>query len=163
MSIGKSGLYLEDGSPNFTTVAAYATLNNKTVNIANAYEVENFDFSGTRKFDQKTGYHSQSFLTIPMKDHESKVIGVLQLINAIDVYTGAIVPFSIANQTLVESLASQAAVAMTNHHLIEGLKGLFEAFIELIADVIDQNTLYWRVLSTRTRVDHDAYSGFNGC
>jgi HD-GYP domain-containing protein (c-di-GMP phosphodiesterase class II) len=140
MSIGKSGLYLEDGSPNFTTVAAYATLNNKTVNIANAYEVENFDFSGTRKFDQKTGYHSQSFLTIPMKDHESKVIGVLQLINAIDVDTGAIVPFSIANQTLVESLASQAAVAMTNHHLIEGLKGLFEAFIELIADVIDQKS-----------------------
>jgi len=46
-------LYLEDGSPNLTTVAAYATLNNKTVNIANAYEVENFDFSGTRKFDQK--------------------------------------------------------------------------------------------------------------
>lgn len=135
-------LYLEDGSPNLTTVAAYATLNNKTVNIANAYEVENFDFSGTRKFDQKTGYHSQSFLTIPMKDHESKVIGVLQLINATDADTGAIVPFSIANQTLVESLASQAAVAMTNHHLIEGLKGLFEAFIELIADAIDQKSPY---------------------
>jgi len=135
-------LYLEDGSPNLTTVAAYATLNNKTVNIANAYEVENFDFSGTRKFDHKTGYHSQSFLTIPMKDHESKVIGVLQLINATDADTGAIVPFSIANQTLVESLASQAAVAMTNHHLIDGLKGLFEAFIELIADAIDQKSPY---------------------
>ncbi|MDP2153612.1 MAG: HD domain-containing phosphohydrolase [Methylotenera sp.] len=135
-------LYLDDGSPNLTTVAAYATLNNKTVNIPNAYEVENFDFSGTRKFDQKTGYHSQSFLTIPMKDHESKVIGVLQLINATDADTGGIVPFSIANQRLVESLASQAAVAMTNHHLIEGLKSLFEAFIELIADAIDQKSPY---------------------
>jgi HD-GYP domain-containing protein (c-di-GMP phosphodiesterase class II) len=135
-------LYLEDGSPNLTTVAAYATLNNKTVNIANAYEVGNFDFSGTRKYDLKTGYHSQSFLTIPMKDHESKVIGVLQLINATDANTGAIVPFSIANQRLVESLASQAAVAMTNHYLIEGLKSLFEAFIELIADAIDQKSPY---------------------
>jgi len=67
---------------------------------------------------------------------------VLQLINAIDTDTGAIIPFSIANQTLVESLASQAAVAMTNHHLIEGLKGLFEAFIELIADAIDQKSPY---------------------
>jgi HD-GYP domain-containing protein (c-di-GMP phosphodiesterase class II) len=67
---------------------------------------------------------------------------VLQLINATDADTGAIVPFSIANQTLVESLASQAAVAMTNHHLIEGLKGLFEAFIELIADAIDQKSPY---------------------
>ena len=135
-------LYLTDGSPNLTTVAAYATLQDQTVNIANVREVDSFDFSGTRKFDEKTGYHSQSFLTIPMKDHESKVIGVLQLINAIDTETGAIIPFSIANQTLVESLASQAAVAMTNHHLIEGLKGLFEAFIELIADAIDQKSPY---------------------
>lgn len=135
-------LYLEDGSPNLTTVAAYATLNNKTVNIENAYEAENFDFSGTRKFDQKTGYHSQSFLTIPMKNHESEVIGVLQLINAIDIDTHEIIPFSLANQSLVESLASQAAVAMTNHNLIEGLKGLFESFIELIADAIDQKSPY---------------------
>lgn len=135
-------LYLPDGSPNLTTVAAYATLQDQTVNIANVREVDNFDFSGTRKFDEKTGYHSQSFLTIPMKDHESKVIGVLQLINATDVDTGAIIPFSIAHQTLVESLASQAAVAMTNHHLIDGLKGLFEAFIELIADAIDQKSPY---------------------
>ncbi|ACT47415.1 HD domain-containing phosphohydrolase [Methylotenera mobilis] len=135
-------LYLADGSPNLTTVAAYATLQDQTVNIANVREVDSFDFSGTRKFDEKTGYHSQSFLTIPMKDHESKVIGVLQLINATDVDTGAIIPFSIGHQTLVESLASQAAVAMTNHHLIDGLKGLFEAFIELIADAIDQKSPY---------------------
>lgn len=135
-------LYLEDGSPNLTTVAAYATLNDKTVNIENAYEAQNFDFTGTRKFDQKTGYHSESFLTIPMKNHEAEVIGVLQLINAIDIDTQEIIPFSAANQSLVESLASQAAVAMTNQNLIEGLKGLFEAFIELMAEAIDQKSPY---------------------
>ena len=135
-------LYLEDGSPNLTTVAAYATLNDKTVNIENAYLAKDFDFTGTRKFDEKTGYHSQSFLTIPMKNHEAEVIGVLQLINAIDIDTQQIIPFSAANQSLVESLASQAAVAMTNHNLIEGLKGLFEAFIELIAEAIDQKSPY---------------------
>lgn len=135
-------LYLEDGSPNLTTVAAHATLNSKTINIANAYEIEQFDFSGTRKFDEKTGYRSQSFLTIPMKNHEEEVIGVLQLINAIDIETGEIIPFSQANQSLVESLASQAAVAMTNHNLIEDFKNLFEAFIELIADAIDQKSPY---------------------
>ncbi len=135
-------LYLADGSPNLTTVAAYATLNDKTVNIENAYEALNFDFSGTRKFDEKTGYHSQSFLTIPMKNHEAEVIGVLQLINAIDPETKKIIPFSVSNQSLVESLASQAAVAMTNHNLIEGLKGLFESFVELIAEAIDQKSPY---------------------
>ncbi|MEQ1767326.1 MAG: GAF domain-containing protein, partial [Methylotenera sp.] len=135
-------MYLEDGSQNLTTVAAYATLNDKTVNIENAYLTQDFDFTGTRKFDEKTGYHSQSFLTIPMKNHEEEVIGVLQLINAIDVDTHEIIPFSLANQSLVESLASQAAVAMTNHDLIEGLKGLFEAFIELMAEAIDQKSPY---------------------
>ena len=53
----------------------------QTVNIADAYTAEGFDFSGTRKFDKKTGYRSQSFLTVPMKNHENEIIGVLQLIN----------------------------------------------------------------------------------
>jgi len=135
-------LYFEDGQPNLTTVASHATLNNKTINISDAYQTESFDFSGTRKFDEKTGYRSQSFLTIPMKNHESEVIGVLQLINAIDIDSGEIIPFSLANQSLVESLASQAAVAMTNQNLIAGLKDLFESFIELIADAIDQKSPY---------------------
>ncbi|MDP2070044.1 HD family phosphohydrolase [Methylotenera sp.] len=135
-------MYLEDGSPNLTTVVAYATLNDKTVNIENVYQTRDFDFTGTRKYDEKTGYHSQSFLTIPMKNHEEEVIGVLQLINAIDIDTQEIIPFSQANQSLVESLASQAAVAMTSQNLIEGLKALFEAFIELIAEAIDQKSPY---------------------
>ena len=50
-------LYLQDGSPNLTTVAAYATLQDQTVNIENVYETQAFDFSGTRMFDQKAGYH----------------------------------------------------------------------------------------------------------
>ncbi len=135
-------MYLEDGQPNLTTVAVYAALNDQTVNIENSYLVQDFDFSGTRKFDQSTGYRSQSFLTIPMKNHESEVIGVLQLINAIDANTQEIIPFSAEIQSLVESLASQAAVAMTNHNLIEGLKGLFESFIELMAEAIDQKSPY---------------------
>jgi HD-GYP domain-containing protein (c-di-GMP phosphodiesterase class II) len=135
-------LYLEDGKPNINMVAAYTVLNDSTVNIADAYEAIGFDFSGTRKFDQNTGYRSKSFLTIPMKNHENEIIGVLQLINAIDPVSGEIIPFSKANQQLVESLASQAAVALTNYNLIEGLKNLFEAFIELIADAIDEKSPY---------------------
>jgi HD-GYP domain-containing protein (c-di-GMP phosphodiesterase class II) len=135
-------LYLEDHAPNVNMVAAYAVLNGCTINIKNAYEEIGFDFSGTRKFDEQTGYRSRSFLTIPMKNHENEIIGVLQLINAIDPDTKQIIPFSQENQRLVESLASQAAVALTNHNLIEGLKNLFEAFIELIADAIDEKSPY---------------------
>ncbi|HEY3326778.1 MAG TPA: HD domain-containing phosphohydrolase [Novimethylophilus sp.] len=135
-------LYREDGSANTNMVAAYSVLNDTTINIEDAYKAEGFDFSGTRKFDQNTGYRSKSFLTIPMKNHEKEIIGVLQLLNAIDPATGKVIPFSAAHQQLAESLASQAAVALTNHNLIEGLKDLFESFIELIADAIDEKSPY---------------------
>ena len=135
-------IYLEDGKPNTNMVAAYSVVNAKTVNIADAYLTEGFDFSGTRKFDEKTGYRSKSFLTVPMKNHENEIIGVLQLINAIDPLTKQIIAFSESHQRLVESLASQAAVALTNHNLIDGLKHLFESFIKLIADAIDEKSPY---------------------
>ena len=135
-------VYLEDGKPNTNMVAAYSVVNAKTVNIPDAYLTEGFDFSGTRKFDEKTGYRSKSFLTVPMMNHEDEIIGVLQLINAIDPLTKEIIPFSESHQRLVESLASQAAVALTNHNLINGLKDLFESFIKLIADAIDEKSPY---------------------
>ena len=135
-------VYLEDGKPNTNMVAAYSVVNAKTVNIPDAYLTEGFDFSGTRKFDEKTGYRSKSFLTVPMMNHEDEIIGVLQLINAIDPLSKEIIPFSESHQRLVESLASQAAVALTNHNLINGLKALFESFIKLIADAIDEKSPY---------------------
>src|SRR5262245_38729242 len=101
----------KDGKPNHSMVAPYCALTGKTVNIADAYSAEGFDFSGTRAFDQKTGYRSKSFLSVPMRNYERQIIGVLQLINAMDPATGEIVPFSASDQRLAESLASQAAVA----------------------------------------------------
>ena len=135
-------LYDAEGTPNTRMVAAYSVLNRRTVNIPDAYEAEGFDFSGTRAFDKQTGYRSKSFLTIPLKDHEDEIIGVLQLINKIDPNSGQVTPFSEADQRLAESLASQAAVAMTNKRLIEELRRLFEAFIQIIASAIDEKSPY---------------------
>ncbi|MFW5431965.1 MAG: HD domain-containing phosphohydrolase [Methylophilaceae bacterium] len=135
-------LYLKDKQPNINMVAATAVLIDKTINIEDAYEADGFDFSGTRQFDKKMAYRSKSFLTVPMKNHENEIIGVLQLINAIDPTTKEIISFSSSHERLVESLASQAAVAMTNQNLIGGLKDLFESFIKLIADAIDEKSPY---------------------
>jgi HD-GYP domain-containing protein (c-di-GMP phosphodiesterase class II) len=123
-------------------VAAYAALTGKTVSIADAYTEEGFDFSGTQKFDKKTGYRSKSFLTVPMRNHEGEIIGVLQLINRQDPETRDIVPFSQADQRLAESLASQAAIALTNRQLINQLEQLFESFIHLINTAIDEKSPY---------------------
>ena len=135
-------LYNEAGQPNSSAVVAYAVLQDKTVNIEDAYTAEGFDFTGTRFFDQKNNYRSQSFLTVPMKNHENEIIGVLQLINAQDPATGTIVPFSREDQHLVESLASQAAIALTNRQLINQLEELFESFIKLINIAIDEKSPY---------------------
>ena len=135
-------LYRENGEPNNSLVAAYSAIHAETVNIADAYVAEGFDFSGTRKFDQVTGYRSKSFLTVPMKNHDNEIIGVLQLINAIDQDTGLVGEFSHADQRLAESLASQAAVALTNRFLVNQLQELFEAFISLINLAIDEKSPY---------------------
>jgi len=135
-------LRTESGEPNNSMVAAYAAIHQETVSIADAYEAEGFDFSGTRKFDERTGYRSQSFLTVPMKNHENAVIGVLQLINAIDPDSGKVASFSSADQRLAESLASQAAIALTNRQLINQLERLFESFIQLINVAIDEKSPY---------------------
>ena len=131
-----------DGEPNHSMVAAHAALTGKTVNIADAYGAEGFDFSGTRAFDAKTGYRSKSFLTVPMRNHEHETIGVLQLINAADPRSGEIVAFSASDQRLAESLASQAAIVLSNRQLINQLEQLFESFINLINSAIDEKSPY---------------------
>jgi HD-GYP domain-containing protein (c-di-GMP phosphodiesterase class II) len=132
----------KDGKPNNSMIAAHAALTGKTVSIPDAYTAEGFDFTGTRAFDSKTGYRSKSFLTVPMKNHENEIIGVLQLINAKDPVSGEIGAFSSSDQRLAESLASQAAIALTNRMLINQLEQLFESFIKLINTAIDEKSPY---------------------
>jgi HD-GYP domain-containing protein (c-di-GMP phosphodiesterase class II) len=135
------GLYDKDGNPNHKNVASHCALTGTTVDIADAYDVDKFDFSGTKAFDAKTGYRSASFLTVPLKNHDGEVGGVLQLINARD-EAGRVVPFSDDVSPMIEALASQAAVALDNARLIEAQKALFKAFIQLIAGAIDAKSPY---------------------
>ena len=135
-------LYTDDGEPNNSMIAAYVGLTGETVNIKDAYKAKGFDFSGTKMFDEKTGYHSQSFLTVPLKNHEDEIIGVLQLLNAQKPKSNTIISFKSDIQTMVEALASQAAVAITNKNLIKDLENLFESFIKLIASAIDAKSPY---------------------
>ena len=130
------------GNPNHNNVASHSAISRETVNIPDAYTAQGFDFSGTKKFDGATGYRSQSFLTVPMLDHEDQVIGVLQLINAQDRNNGAIVPVSNDDHQLLESLASQAAIALSNRRLIAQLEELFESFIRMINTAIDDKSPY---------------------
>ncbi|MFH7319106.1 HD domain-containing phosphohydrolase [Desulfurivibrio sp. D14AmB] len=131
-----------DGAPNHANVSSSVAMTGKIVNIPDVYQAEGYDFSGTKQFDAGTGYRSQSMLVIPMRNKEREVIGVLQLINALSPESGRPIPFPAENVDLVASLASQAAVAITNVRLYRDLELLFDAFIQAIATAIDEKSPY---------------------
>ena len=134
-------LYDAEGAPNRKNVSAYAAVSAMPVNIADAYDDPNFDFTGTKAFDARTGYRSTSFLTVPLKNHADEVIGVLQLINALDEHC-KVIPFSAEITPLVVTLASQAAMTLDNQMLLDAQKRLLLAFIQLLAGAIDAKSPY---------------------
>lgn len=130
-----------DGVPNNQQIVSNAALSGQTLNIRDAYDSTEFDFSGTKKFDEGTGYRTKSVLTVPLKNSQDDVIGVLQLLNAQDT-DGTVIEFSEEIQPLIEALASQAAVALDNAILIEAQENLLDSFITLMARAVDAKSPY---------------------
>ncbi len=135
-------LFDEAGNPIHSSIVAYSATTGKTVNVKDAYTEVGFDFTGAKNFDKTTGYRTKSVLSVPLKNHENDIVGVMQLINATDKKSGKVVTFSSDMQQQIESLASQGAVALTNKRLVAELKNLFESFIKLIATAIDKKSPY---------------------
>ena len=104
----------ETGEPNLNNIATHCAVIGQTINIADAYDHEHYDFSGTRNFDEKTGYRSKSFVTVPLKSQTNRIIGVLQMINALS-SDGRVIEFDPQMQQLIESLATLAAAALEHH------------------------------------------------
>lgn len=122
-------------------ICAYTVLKGKSLNIADVYKSSEFDFSGPIKYDEITGYHTGSMLTIPLVNQEDETVGVMQLINAMD-EQGNIVEFSPEIERVILSLASQAAIAMTNIKYMEEIKNQMWSFTEAMAEAIDARTPY---------------------
>lgn len=135
-------LYGENGEPNLKNVVCYSYHYNKTINIDDAYDSVHFDFTGTKAFDQKNNYRSKSFLSIPLNNHQGEIIGILQLINALDPETKEIISFDSVSQRFAEALASQAATVLTKQQLIIDLENMFDSMIKLLASAIDEKSPY---------------------
>ncbi len=142
MKMSSVPLYLPDGTKNLSNVASCVYHTNNTINIADAYNDQQFDFSGTKKFDQQNNYYSKSFLAVPMRNHEGDTVGVLELINALDADTHDIIAFSDFAQRYTETLASLAATVLTKQQLTNDLEQMFETLIQLIATAIDEASPY---------------------
>ena len=104
----------EDGAPNLHNVASAAANSGESINIQDAYTSTRYDFSGTKAFDERSGYRSTSFLTVPLKNHDGIVIGVMQLLNAQNRDTGEVIPFSDPDFALsTEGLNTLTAIALS--------------------------------------------------
>jgi HD-GYP domain-containing protein (c-di-GMP phosphodiesterase class II) len=107
------------------SMAGYVGLTGDLINLENVYLIPpDRPFRFNPEFDRRHEYRTTSMLMVPMKDTNGHILGVLQLINALDP-AGQIVPFDHRWEDLVMSLASQAAVAMRNVRLTEELKSAY--------------------------------------
>ena len=131
-----------------SSIAGYAALTGQLVNVADAYHLPaGSPFKISRSFDERSGYRTKSMLVVPMRDHQEKVIGVVQLINKkrdwktvlqpVSLTEEAVIPFTSVDEELVTSLASQAAVAFENARLIQDIKNLFDSFVRASVTAIE--------------------------
>jgi sigma-B regulation protein RsbU (phosphoserine phosphatase) len=114
------------GEPNDRRIATHVAVHGRSVDIPNIYKSEDFDFSALKGLDQAYNYRTLSCLTVPLKNNANEVTGVLQLFNPKDRVTGQVIPFDTYHRLVVESLASQAAVAINNQKLLQQQQDLLK-------------------------------------
>ena len=112
--LNKKQIYADIKIPiNANSIAGYVAKCRKSLKIDDVYELENhFPFSFNRQFDENSNYRTMSMLTIPLIVSEEKVIGVIQIINAIDPNSGEVVPFTAENEMFVSFFANIASAAI---------------------------------------------------
>lgn len=128
-------------SMNEKNVCAYAALHRKLLNIKDAYHCQEFDFSGPREYDKLTGYRTQSMLVFPLVNHEDALVGVVQLINALDERDN-VIPFKQEYEKVLQSLGSQAAVAVSNMQFVQEIEQLMISITQVFTDAIDTRIPY---------------------
>lgn len=132
----------DTGQPDERFVSTYVALHNTPVLIDNVALETRFDLSGTRRFDEQTGYKTVSLLTVPLASITGDVVGVLQFMNALDPNTGQVIPFAREILHLVQALAAQAVVALDNLQLMESQEQLMDNLFQMIATAIDAKSPY---------------------
>ena len=102
---------------------------------------------GGKSFDAQFGYRTKSMLTVPMRNYNNEVVGAVQLINAKRRFETRLTPANVDNEVvsfrpddveMIESIASQAAVALDNKSLLDSIQALFDGFVQASVTAIEQ-------------------------
>lgn len=94
-------------------VAGHVAKFGQTIRIKDAYRDRRF----SRSWDDLTGYRTRSILAAPMKNHVGRTIGVIQVLNKRAQSEGNVSEFSMHDEELLTSLATQAAISIDNSRL----------------------------------------------
>ena len=122
-------------------VCARAVLEGDLINVPDVKADTRFDFSGAAKYDAMTGYSTRSMLVFPLTNDRGRIIGVLQLINALT-ESGEISSFPEEWEPLVNALASQAAISLTNMQYADRVRSLLDSLVRALSTAIDERTPY---------------------
>jgi HD-GYP domain-containing protein (c-di-GMP phosphodiesterase class II) len=97
---------------NNSSIAGFVANNSSILNIPDVYNLDpSLPYSFNQSFDTRTGYRTSSLLTIPLNNFRGDVIGVLQLINAMDKNKN-VIPFASDDETDITYFANNAATAI---------------------------------------------------
>ena len=131
-------------SGNIENVSAYSAIHNEVVIIEDVYSSNEFNFSGPKKYDKITGYHSRSMLVLPLASFwkgEYEVLGVIQMLNATDPKTGEFVSYGDTyDANLVTALSKVAANVLANLIHIQAIHKLFYSFTAVLTQAIDERS-----------------------
>jgi HD-GYP domain-containing protein (c-di-GMP phosphodiesterase class II) len=106
---GKKFLYQNHSLDiNDQSMAGYVALTKKPLIIADAYRLsENVPYKFNHSFDESASYHTSSVLTVPLITNYGKLIGVMQIINAMDDKNN-VIPFSKEDEMVMAYFANHA-------------------------------------------------------
>ena len=103
--------------------------------------------AGGGAFDKQYGYRTKSMMCVPMRSHTNEVVGAIQLINAKRRFDTRLTPANVDEEVqsfpprdleMIESIASQAAVALDNKTLLDSIQNLFDGFVQASVTAIEQ-------------------------
>jgi len=105
------------------SLAGYVALSRDILRLPDAYDIPtDRPYAFNRAIDAETSYRTRSVLVVPLIEPTGNVIGVFQLINALDARQ-QIIPFDPDYEELIRALASLATAAVRNAQLEELARG----------------------------------------
>jgi len=129
------------------SIGGYTVLTGRSQVVEDAYHLPpHVPFAFNSSFDEQHGYKTKSMLCVPMRNHDGDIVGAVQLLNAKrdfdtrldkDNVDREVIPFEEDHLELIQSIASQAAVALDNKNLLDAIQNLFEGFVKASVTAIE--------------------------